>query len=66
MLLRLLLAAPGSRRVDIASNQVKLLRPPKRREIGQEQLNAQRGRERERESEGERARKREPGIGERT
>lgn len=45
MLLRLLLAAFGSGHVDMASNQVKLLRPRMGREIGQEQLNAERERE---------------------
>lgn len=47
--LRLLLAALGSGHVDMASNQVKLLRPRMGREIGQKQLNAEgeRGRERE-------------------
>ena len=43
-----MLAASGSERVDMDSNQVKLLRPPKGREIGQEQLNAEREEERER------------------
>lgn len=65
--LRLLLAASGSGHVDMASNQVKLLRPRMGREIGQEQLTTERerGRERKREREQQRdeAGQREPQFG---
>lgn len=59
---RLLLLVLNSEHVDMASNQVKLLRLPMGREIGHEQLNAAREQERERGCGGEGESEREENV----